>query len=534
MSTDAALVKLPVVCNLLALPDDCLLYILALLHESPTPASRSRLFGRSLDCAAESQSLASTCSRLRRLFRGSVVSLSIQWSDPIGSTVASLFAKGLRHLAVSQHAQAARFVQSVADGKTPLRTLNLAECRVDHEALGAAIRNMHNSLTVLALRYVEGPGMRMTLEAMSACTQLVDLTLHGMPDISHDNLVQVFSPQLRALSIGYLRHPTMSDETLRAIAKRCTNLLALELEDTRWASPMTIAETCISMSHSLCLLSLKSCSMSDRLLNMIFASSGRLGSVAVQDRRGARISASDLVQSCSILGVSLRSLDISGTPQLCDEHIVSLVAQAPYMRELRVANSPLVSDISVRAIATDLRATIEILDVLNCSISDSGLEFVGSVAPPRLRAIRFGGTCCWEDEATPVGLIGERPVVTNYGVEELLRGVGQSLRVFYFEIGSQNGQAAARPAYAGLSAEGMAKSLAAHCPLLQVVRIEGLLPRLRQRVLRARAELALIMLEEAAPRCELFVGKVASPAFVSVSWRDLATEMGLEGNFGGS
>jgi hypothetical protein len=533
MGTDVALVKLPVACNLLALPDDCLLYILALLHESPTPALPSRLSGRSLDCAAESHSLASTCARLRRLFSGSVVSLSIQWNDPIGSTVATFFAKGLRHLAISQHTQAARFVQSVVDGKSPLRTLSLAECRIDHDALSSAIRNMRNSLTLLSLRYVEGPGMRKTLDAMSACTQLVDLTLHGMPDISHDSLVQVFLPQLRALSIGYLRHPTMRDETLRAVAVRCSNLVALELEDTRWASPRTVAETCISLSSSLCLLRLKSCSMSDDLLTMIFASTSRIGSVAVQDRRGARISASALVQSCSVLGISLRSLDISGAAQLSDEHVVALVAQAPGLRELRIANSPLVSDVSLRAVATDLNATIEILDVLNCCISDAGLEFVGTVAPPRLRAIRFGGIC-GGDETTTAGLASERSFITNYGVEELLRGVGQSLCAFYFESGSRNSQAAAGLGSTSLSAEGMAKSLAAHCPLLEVVSIEGLLPRLRQRVLRARAELALIMLEDAAPHCDLYVNNAASPPFVSVPWRDLVADVRLEGTLVGS
>jgi hypothetical protein len=513
---------IPAARSLLSLPDDCLLYILALLHESSVPSLPSRLSGRSLDSAAESNALASTCSRLRNLFRGSVIALSINWRDPIGSTITKLFASGLRHLAVSQHSQASRFVRSAADESVPLKTLQLSECRVDHDSLSSALRGMRSSLITLSLCYVEGSGVLATLGAAATCSGLLDLTLHGMPDVSHQCLIRLFQPQLRALSIGYLRHPSMGNETLRAISTSCPSLVALQLEDTRWASPKCVADSCIALAPSIRLLSLKSCSMSDDLVHEILGACHRISAVTIQDRMATRVSASSLVRCAGLRSCSLRSLDVSGNPHLCDEHVLSIVQQSPNLRELRVANSPLVSDISLRAIVTDLMTTIEIIDVEKCSITDSGLEFVGAVAPRRLRAFRFGTS----GTPTVAGGALDWPVLSNHGVEELARGLGQSLRVIYLRCAARRGQGAASSLASGLSAEGVAKSLAMHCPHLEAVCIDGLLPPLRQRVLRARAELALIELEDAAPKCALYVDTAATPEFVSVTWRELVVGQG--------
>jgi hypothetical protein len=106
---------------------------------------------------------------LRRLFRGSVASLVIDWSDAVSSSIVRIFGSSLCHLSLSYHSQASQFLRDCAASQTRLQSLLLSNCAVDHLALRSLILQAQETLKALTLSFREGPPARFSLDALPTC-----------------------------------------------------------------------------------------------------------------------------------------------------------------------------------------------------------------------------------------------------------------------------------------------------------------------------------------------------------------------------
>jgi hypothetical protein len=511
--------------SLLCLSDDVLVRILQLLHGSTATGSMSVLKGRTLENSAESLSLANTCSRLRALFLSSVAGLEIDWHDFGGSGVLSLFAPRLRHLTVTRHVQSPLFVHVLAEASAPLQSLRLAACQVNYDALAEALSaRMRTSLISFSLFFTSAcpgcSGVGLTLSALSLCTALRDLALHGIEDVTHDSLLRVLSksPDLRSLSLGFLRHSSLGPRTIASIPAACAQLASLTLHDVRWAPTDDTVTLCTAISQSLRILSLE-CSFGDELLLQVVNACSNLVSLSCSGSF-CMVSAAGYVAAVKILGAGLLSLDVHETAAVCDEDVLSIVSNAPRLRMLRLRGAWRVSDVGVSHVVSALRNTIEMLDITGCGYSNAALYELGQASAPNLQVLHIGTRRARSviEYGTLMEVRQPPEPVSNAAIEELLRGCGSTLRRFQYE-GNREVSSGGNYAGGAFSVAGVARSLATHCPNLEVLSLLCICPKLRQRVDRARLELAIIELEENAKACVVYLDREAPP-FDSFKWTD--------------
>lgn len=528
------------------LPDEILHYILGILHQSKSPREPFHLRGRSLERAAESHAFSQTCRRVRSLFRSSVQSLAIQWDDIVGTDCVKLFAPSLRHLIVSKHAQSERMIEAVATYQPTLETLKLSGCACDHYTLSAALRGpMRATLRDFSLEYINSRVERTvgtTIAALAQCKSVRSLNLHGIGDLTHASLMLCLTPELEALSIGYLRHVSMGSETLREIGRRCTGLNSLVLHDTRWATAGAVVACVGQLGHRLRLLSLDSCRIGDTELLEIVNACPNIVSLAVRGFvEQASVSGAGLVAAVEALGPKLLALDVHHTSVVSDEDVSSIVQAAPHLRELRLRNSHRVTNSSMKLIAAHLKDSLKVLDVTGTAATDIGmialskltrLEYVsvGATFASASIAVAFAvaGAAAAAAAAAGMGMqqgglggahgvlpqaylggLGSR-ILTNAGVEELMLGCGRTLRRVHVESGdrirrSGGGSSSSRPL---LAAEGVLRSVARHCRgRLEVCCLLNMSPPLSQKVQRARLSLAMISVEEQCPEAVLYIDR---------------------------
>jgi hypothetical protein len=173
----------------------------------------------------------------------------------------------------------------------------------------------------------------------------------------------------------------------------------------------------------------------------------------------------------------------------------------------------------MQAAAVALTTTIELIEVAGCATSDTGLLALASVAPPRLRVVRF--SICRPSALAACEFTEASTRVTNAGVEELLRFVGHALIAFYFCYYPLAGSHRSESAPRNLPAETMARSLASNCPNFETFCNKGPVPSGSHRVARERAELTLIELEDAASRCCCCVAMAGCPNFPKLAMDEL-------------
>jgi hypothetical protein len=515
--------------SLLSLPDDALLYIMQMLYTSSTPGRMSRLRGRSLEHAGEAYALASTCSRTHGLFTTSVAALDIEWDDAGGTSIISLFASNLRHLSVSRHMQSPLFINALATARPQLTSLHLSSCHVNHSALAVAIREgMSSSLTAFSLVFTTPclgfDSIYTTLAALASCSNLRDLSLHGMEDLTSASLLHALdnAGDLRSLSLGFLRHNSLGSHVLEAIPSRCPRLASLSLHDVSWAEPDAVASVCTAFAKTLRVLCLQ-CAVTDAMLIQIATACTGLASISVSGKL-SQVSSGGYVAAAEILGNSLLSLECHATSMINDDDVRSIVTCAPGLRTLFLRRASRVTDAGVFHILSVLCESIEVLDIFGCTISDRALYHIGEIAPPKLRAIYLGTARACRGVDEPPHLLAENgddyaPLpITNSGIEELVRGCGRTLQRFHCDCISDSIRY--DPFNSSFSAVGVARSLAVHCPHLMVASLYGLMPGPRKNVERARLELAVVELEENAADCVVYLDKEA-PQLDKLCWTEL-------------
>jgi hypothetical protein len=536
---DAAAIAFPVPppnLRLHLLPDEVLHRILGALLEMPpntSPYAPFSLRGRSFERAQEAHALARTSRRFRDLFRRSTAALDIHWDDCVGAGVVAFFAPSLKRLAVSRHAQTPCFIDALAAGRPPLVSLALIGCPVVHATLAEAVRALAPTLVEFSLEYVNsaaGSTVAATCAALAHCVALERLSLHGFPDLSLTSLALVLREcdRLRTLSIGYLRHASMGPSTLDAIAA-CPRLDTLALHDTRWANVLDVVGACTQLGPQLRCLSLDGVQgLADDTLAAIVASCPRLVALTVRCDEPGSVTARGIVAAVQALASNLRSLDVSGTIGIGDDEMPAILAAAPSLRELRLRHAVRCTNAAMFEIATLLHRTLYVLDITGTSTSDEGLAALGACSA--LTALHIGTSNvlrlpAFMQQQLGGGAGAQRPaIISNMGLEELLRGCGKSLR--RFQCGDIQ---AAQPAFApaqipfgngGASAgrsllggTGIFRSLLQHCSpaLLDTVVIQKLTPPLSARVDRARMHLRMIELEEACPECCVYLDREPPP-----------------------
>lgn len=523
--------------SLHSLPDAALHSILlSLLGVPSTPSCYAPLYlrGRSLERAADVAALVRASSRARRLLRRSAAALDVHWDDCVGAGVVGFFAPALRRLSVSRHVQAPRFVDALSERRPTLEVLKLVACPVDHGALAKAVKAMEGTLREFAMEYVSAAGgsakAGATCAALAGCGRLERVSLHGAADLPHASLVRVLREcgRLRALSIGYLRHASIGPGTLAAIGE-CEALETLALHDTRWASPADVMRACVSLGEGLRCLSLDGVQkFSDAELGGVVAGCPRLVGLTVRCDEPGLVTAEGVVSAVAALSPNLRLLDVSGSVGVGDEEMSAIVAAAPGLRELRLRNATGCSNTAMFEIAGKLHRSLRVLDVTGTSLSDEGLAALG--AARSLAALQIGTPAA---RRLPMAFMqpaagggAQRPaVISNVGVEELLRGCGRSLRRFScqdlhaaspplfgagaLQVFQNGGGSAGRPL---LSGTGIFRSLMHHCsPRLEAVVMQKMTPPLSARVDRARMNLRMIELEEACPNCTVWIDRESPP-----------------------
>lgn len=504
------------------LPDDVLRVVIGLLQYSAEPRRPSTLSGQALDNAADVYPLAVCSKRLRELIRCSVESLEIRWSDPVGGGIVGLFAPGLRRLSVHRHMQVDRFIASLDEHHTPLTTLSIAECTVDFIRLADALEAMVESLESFSLSFASGDGMPMVARALRRCSRLTELSMYGVAEITDELISDTFCQTLRAVSLGYLRNASLKNKTLETLAVRSSQLVRLELADLRWCAPDTLVRVCACLAPTLRVLSLKTMGVTDSHLRDIASHCVELRALSLHCRTsiGACLSADAVVNAVKRLSATLVSLECNGISHFSNMHVSCIVHAIPLLEELRIANSPLVSDTAVDAIVERLTGTITVLEMSRCAVSDASLRRIGEAAPPRLSSVKF--TACHAAVALQDGIAADDdnrfPSITDEGVSDMLSGIGSILHTFHLEYISDRPGMSTGGLPDGLSAAGIAVAIVAHCPGIRTCCLTNLRPPANRRVLRARADLAMIEMEESLPLCALYVDQEALPAFAPISW----------------
>lgn len=497
--------------TLLSLPDNVLLYIFSLVHQSKHPFRQTDLRSRKLEFAADSICLASTCTRLRNLLRGSVSSLCVSWDDQVGSRIVQFFAPGLSSLTISKHPKASDFVQGIFG--TQLRVLKLICCPVKHVVLTSAIHRLRATLqefSMISTTSADASDVNSSVTALSACRNLQSLSLLGIEGLTHSSFAGSLAEPLRELSFGSFYHGHLSDMTIHEIARRCPNLEAVALKDVTWAQPQTIVGMCETLGSQLLVASFENCSISDNMLRTIAEACPRICSLSVSDRHNNTSTVDGIVTTTRLLQPHLLSLKCDYILGVTNEAVREMIRATPRLVDLRLRHANLVTDSAIICLMQALKKTIEVLDVTGCAITDAGLRAIGQAAPAKLRIFHMGTRPLPTQQTVlhqpPLAGIIRNSWVSDEGINDMLKTTGDSLRRFQCESIPVRAGDLAGPCHE-VTIAGIAKSLAAYCKNLDTCCLLNLCPPLSEFVERCRARQAISALEKVAPHCTVYIDR---------------------------
>lgn len=486
---------------LMDLPDELLsrvLHELAGVQRGAHPGMPRVLSGRTLEDAESAFALACTCTRLRRLFRASVKGVALVWDSPVFiNAIATLF-RDLRAVSVRSHQRADSFLRTLAG--VSLAQLRLANCPAPHGDLMTLARP--GSLRVLDLQFVSsGDASRLVRGLALHCRSLHTLGLRGMSDLTHDAvlaLCHASGETIRELSLRDLRNATVTDCTLHAVAYACPRVQTLVLDDIRNATAVGITTTCALFGESLCSLHVLRCGLRDDAIAMLPECCPNLVEFGLDESSAGPYSGAGALAAIEKFGAQLTTVQISGARLLQNVDVRRVVELAPILERVDVRRNNQLTD-SAMAYISYLGPTLRVLNIKGCFITDDALECFAARCK-RLQEVRLGGD---GQLVTPEGArrIGE-DALSDDGMEKFLKGVGGALEIFEFETPRRVARSTTGREYftpvgvARLTAKALALSLAEHCPNLTLVEVNGLRPPVRERVLRARCELAFMELED--------------------------------------
>lgn len=499
--------------TLLSLPDDLLLMLFR--HLLSTPCPTLPLSARALESSASAFALAGSCSRLRALFRLSVPSLSIHWHTPVYPHVlASVFAPALRALRVHGHPRADVLLRELAafPGQLRLRSLALAYCPAPANPIQAILR-AGPPLEELHLAFVHCDDLNALLMTVAPkLDKLRRLTLYGVSQLSEEALLTICKSTRENLShfaLRYVRHPSITDETLLAIKGLCPSITALFLDDLRHVTAEGVCRFVSAYAWQLDHLRLYGCRLTPGQLKMLLQKACQLRALGVEEASWSEAMAASVVDALVVAGDGLTDLHLRSVTGLVDIHMGQLISSMPRLERLTVRRQELLTDMSLFHIAR-LGGGLKALDMRGCFVTDDGLRAVGGQCT-KLEEVALGGDGqeLSEEGARRLG----NDAVSNQGMASLLAGCGKSLTHFSWESprcrmrGASQTNGGVTVGVANLSAKFLARTLAAHCPNLLRVEVNGLRPSGREKVERARCDLAFMELEEDVKTVDVFIDR---------------------------
>lgn len=506
--------------SILTLPDNVLVFIFSLLHDSRSTNERSTLHTRKLLQATDSNALAFTCKRLFHLFRDSVAALQVNWDDPVAPGIVSFFAPGLTSLTICHHPQSIRFVRA-ADGAL-LKALCLINCPVDHVELCHLIQHTRDSLQEFSLTSIQSTDVNdvgRSIDALSRCRFLRKLTLHQVQGLREDILKRAFANSLRELSLMAYDDSDFSNATLHHIPLFCPQLQAIALYNARWAAPSNVVTMCTSLRENLLSVNLENCGISNDVMLSIAKACPRIHILNVSDDSALTVSADGVVLAASAMNSRLFSATFDRTMQVIDQTLSNLCTAAPNLVDIRLRYARSVTDQGISSLMNNLKSKVEVLDITGCSITDNGLHIIGKAAPPRLRALLLGarGTgrhISWQQLGQPVEPLPTL-AITDAGIDVVLKAVGNSLRRFHCEyVSSQPGELPKLDH--AVTSVGIVQSLTAHCKNLEICCLLNISPPLSKFTDRRKAREAIQKLEDIACQCVVYIDR-EPPALESLT-----------------
>lgn len=492
----------PARATLTSLPPELLRLIF--LHLLETPSQSPILCPRALENSEPAFALASTCTLLRNVFRTSAVALDIAWNTPVYlHTLASLLGPSLRALTIRSHAHAETFLNTLcAHPAAPsLRALTLSNCAAPRAALETLARRAP-PLRELRLVHVHADLSALLRALAPHLARLRVLHVRGASTLSHAALLAACAaagPALRDLALRYARHPSVTGPTLAAVAAACPRLTHLFLDDVRHAPPPAVAAVCTAYGPRLRALRLHACRLAPRALREVLRACGGVLELALEDPAWSAAQTESVVEAVAECCPGVRELHLRDVRGVLDADVRRLVEALPRLERLALRRQEFVTDAALRHVCR-LGAQLTSLDVRGCFVTDDGLEALGE-ACTRLQVMRLGGD--GQDLSEHGAQRVAADAVSNEGLDVLLAGCGATLREFTWETPRCLKRSPAGREFRALvgverlHAKGLARSLAARCPNLRRVEVNGLRPPARERVERARCDLAFIELEEA-------------------------------------
>lgn len=304
---------------------------------------------------------------------------------------------------------------------------------------------------------------------------------------------------MKDLSLCYIRHSSICDDTLHEIAVVCPNLESLFLDDVRHASASTIVQMCMRYAGRLRALRLYACKIPAKEVCAVLDVCKEMEELGLEEQ-GWSLEEGAKVMGSLIECTGLRELCVRGMKGMLDRDLKVMVERMKELERVSVRRVEEITDLGV-VYLSEVGERLKSVDLRGCFVSDYGLEVLGRQCT-NLQTVRLGsdGVDLTEEGAARVEADG----VSNWGMEWLLEGCGHGLREFVWDTPRCRRRGASGRDYrVGVGLEkltGVAvlAALIRWAPIVEKVEIHGLRPPARERVQRARFDLAVIELEEAA------------------------------------
>eukprot|EP00173_Palmaria_palmata_P004922 Plantae.Rhodophyta-Palmaria_palmata.ctg7731.p1 GENE.Plantae.Rhodophyta-Palmaria_palmata.ctg7731~~Plantae.Rhodophyta-Palmaria_palmata.ctg7731.p1 ORF type:complete len:392 (+),score=25.81 Plantae.Rhodophyta-Palmaria_palmata.ctg7731:25-1176(+) len=353
------------------------------------------------------------------------------------------------------------------------------------------------------------------MEALAMCFQLQHLSLHGLPELQHSSLVCVLrsTTELRSLSLGYLRHHSLSSATLGEIARCCRKLDTVLLYDTRWAPVLAVVSMCHDLGGHLRSLHFHSIvGLSNTELTLIVRGCPNLISLSVTCDEAGLVTGEAIVAATKALSPNLLALEVSGetVAGLGDEELQSIVENSPRLQSLSLRHSH-ITDFGLSIMSVSLCKSLRRVDLGGC-ISDRGVIALGkcrlmeSFSLTVLYPSTIRGATGHDLPHAAGGGVRSHCAVSNAGLDGFLCGAGHFIQRFEVSSlqslgpGYRRHESVGSSAVSHIACVDLYRSLAQHCsPCLRVVSLQKLCPPLSAKKERAQMELRMFELEEACP-----------------------------------
>lgn len=274
--------------------------------------------------------------------------------------------------------------------KTNNATTNGLDTTRDHYTM----LHLPSKLISLTLYRPEVQNSQTLIDSLKRLSHLSELSLYGvncLNDSTMNALLEAIGPQLRLLNLsGYLALVSMnsiSEQSVKAIAKHCRNLTSLTLEQfSSTASFESLkslfenAQTAVKFKH----VNLSTCrTVSYELLTQLALNCKNLEKLYLN---GLSECVDDtLMILLSKTAHGLRELEIKACQRVTDKAIESLAVNCPRLRVLVLAGICNLTDKSVFALANNLQLTLNELYISGCSrISPVSLRYLTDCCVNRL------------------------------------------------------------------------------------------------------------------------------------------------------